>query len=120
MNLGTAVLRRFRVITDYPRDRLWVIADPQAVAEPFRKNRSGVRSLFRGSHLEITHVSRGSPAEASGLREGDKIVAVNGQTIDAAYITDGRELWGERPSGTIIELTLSDGAKRSLTLADYF
>ena len=51
---------------------------------------------------------------------GDRIVAVNGHSIDANY-TRG-ELWQvrSRPAGTLVKLTMASGDVRELRLADYY
>jgi carboxyl-terminal processing protease len=44
--------------------------------------RIGLDSRFVGEALIVTHVWPGSAAERAGLRRGDKIVALDGKTID--------------------------------------
>ena len=58
-------------------------------------------------------------AEKLGWKVGDRIVAVNGHSIDANY-TRG-ELWQvrSRPAGTLVKLTMASGDVRELRLADY-
>jgi hypothetical protein len=119
-NIGVDLLSRFRMITDYPRDRLLLLPYRDAASREFRRNRSGLRSLPRGDRLVVRHVSRGSPAEAAGWRAGEEIVAVNGWRIGSPDFTDERSYWGSGPAGTIVRLTMADGAQRTLTLADYY
>ena len=119
-NIGIQALRRFRVITDYRRDRLWLVPNPAALSEPFRKNRVGLRVVHGPGHLKVTHVSRASPAEAAGFTAGDEIVAVGGRAIDERYVPDGLYRWMNGDPGTAVEVALRDGSKRRLTLADYY
>ena len=68
----------------------------------------------------LIHVAANSPAEKAGWAVGDRIVAVNGHSIDANY-TRG-ELWQvrSRPAGTLVKLTMASGDVRELRLADYY
>ena len=70
--------------------------------------------------LTVVHVAANSPAEKAGWAVGDRIVAVNGHSIDANY-TRG-ELWQvrSRPAGTLVKLTMASGDVRELRLADYY
>jgi predicted aspartyl protease len=119
-NIGLPVFSRFRIVTDYGRDRLWLIPSAAAMQTPFRKNRSGLRSTFAGDRLRVLHVSRGGPAERLGWKEGEEIVAVDGVRIDAGYVNHARSFWGSGPAGTTVRLTMADGSVRQLTLEDYF
>jgi C-terminal processing protease CtpA/Prc len=68
----------------------------------------------------VIHVSRGSPAERLGWKEGDAIVQVDDVAINADYMTHPRSFWNSEPAGTTVHLTLADGTARRLTLEDYF
>jgi S1-C subfamily serine protease len=114
------VFSRFRLITDYAHDELWLVADAKALAEPFLKNRAGLLSLPAGDRLKVLMVAPGSPAERAGWKEGAEIVAVNGQKIGAAYRTSVLSHWATQAAGTRVALTLVDGSTRELILADYF
>jgi hypothetical protein len=119
-NIGLPVFSRFRIVTDYGRDRLWLIPSAEALQKPFRKNRSGLGSAFAGDRLRVVHVSRGGPAERLGWKEGEEIVAIDGLPIDAGYLSSPRSFWGSGPAGTTVRLTMADGSVRTLTLEDYF
>jgi hypothetical protein len=119
-NIGLPVFSRFRIVTDYGRDRLWLIPSASALQIPFRKNRSGLRAAFAGDRLRVLHVSRGGPAERLGWKEGEEIVAVDGVPIDAGYVAHPRSYWNSGPAGATVRLTMADGSARALTLEDYF
>jgi hypothetical protein len=78
--IGGAVLRRFTVTFDYPRQQM--ILEPNAgFAEPFQADRSGLLLQAAGRDLKIvsiSHILANSPAAAVGIREGDTILSVNG------------------------------------------
>jgi hypothetical protein len=48
-NIGISILGRFRLITDFTRDQLWLIPDRQALDAPFDRDRLG---LFLETLLE--------------------------------------------------------------------
>jgi len=119
-NVGMPLLRRFRMIIDFQNSRMFVIPLPERVAEPFPKDRAGLRDVQDGDRLVVRHVSKGSPAEAAGWKEGDMIVAIDGQRIGRGFSSSELSLWARRPAGTVVTLTMVDGSTRKLTLADYF
>jgi hypothetical protein len=119
-NVGLPVFSRFRVITDYGRNRLWLIPSASTLQTAFRKNRSGLRTSFTGDRLRVTHLSRGGPAERLGWKEGEEIVAVDGVRVDPDYVAGSRSFWASGPAGTTVRLTMVDGSTRALTLEDYF
>lgn len=117
-NVGIDLISRFRLATDYSRNRLWLRPGAQFDA-PFRRDRAGVRMLPTEDGYEVIHVSARGPAEAVGLQEGDRIVALDGQRIGRPQVGRSRP-WNEGPVGTAVSVTLSDGSDRRLTLADYY
>ena len=70
-----------------------------------------VREVPRG--LKIIDVFDGGPAKKAGLKPGDLIVAVNGQSLKGASSEDSTtQIKG--PAGTMVELTIvSDGKRRT-------
>jgi gag-polyprotein putative aspartyl protease len=119
-NVGLYVLSRFRLITDYPHDALWLTPDPKAVAESFTRNRAGLDFTPAPDRLAVMLVRPGSPAEHSGWKEGAEIIAIDGHKIDAKFSGSALSHWSEQPAGTVVTLTLADGATRQLILADYY
>jgi len=88
------VLRRFKVIFDYPRKRV-IFEKSAAFAEPFEADMSGLiwdvqqaagttasagESVARPS-MRVTTVQAGSAAEAAGFREGDVLETLDGVAI---------------------------------------
>jgi membrane-associated protease RseP (regulator of RpoE activity) len=116
-NIGAALLRPFVLVFDYPGMRFHVI-NPDDV-RPVRRDRSGLQSTFRGDHLEVFFVAPGSPAEAAGLRKGQRLVAIDGTPISPDYL-DGRFRWRFGAPGTRVEMTDNAGRAYVIVLADYF
>ncbi|HEX5437985.1 MAG TPA: aspartyl protease family protein [Gemmatimonadaceae bacterium] len=119
-NLGIQMYSRFRVMTDFPHDRLYLVPNATGLDAPFPRDRSGLNIVKEDKRLRVLLVSPGSPAQASGWKTGDIITAVNGHPIGADYGGSALSRWAEGAAGTKVTLTLSDGATRSLTLRDYY
>jgi len=119
-NLGLAVLGRFRMITDYAADTLMLVPDARALRQPFRKDRSGLIAIPSEGRLVVKLVAPGSPAAAGDWKAGDEVVAIDGKPIGPDYSRTELSLWRYRAAGKTVVLTMKDGAKRKLTLSDYY
>ncbi len=119
-NIGLSILARFRLITDYANDRLYLIPHKDALTRPFRKDRAGLQTVVEGDRLKVTYASPGSPAEAAGWKKGEEITAIDGRPITADFHGSELSRWRFGPAGKTVTFTLADGSKRSLTLKDYF
>lgn len=74
------------------------------------------RRVWRFSNpIEVVGVEEGGPAEAAGLRVGDRITHLNGARIDSQR---GGEVFSSVQPGVPVELTVvaPDGAERTTTL----
>ena len=78
--IGGEILRRFKVIFDYPRRRL--ILEPNAhYGQPVEYDMSGMRLRAEGGDFRtfrVYQVLDNSPAAGAGLREGDMLAAIDG------------------------------------------
>jgi len=119
-NVGLPVFSRFRLLTDYPHDALWLIPNAEHLHDPFTKDRSGLAAMPAKDRLKVLMVAPGSPAEHAGLKEGAEILAVNGKLIDAGYSGSDLSQWAHQAPGTMVKLTLADGSIQQLTLQDYY
>jgi len=106
VNLGGNVLRRFKVIIDYFRNR--VILEPNShFHDPFPSDASGLVLEADGPRFKrilVRGVVQGSAADRAGLKEGDVITAIDGDS------TDNYALW------EIQDFLKADGQKRKLTV----
>lgn len=79
--IGMALLRRFRIIFDYSRQR--VILDPNAsLSEAMEADMSGLSLRSVGpalEHIVVATVHQDTPASAADLRPGDRIVSIEGR-----------------------------------------
>lgn len=117
-NVGASIFGRFRIIFDYSGDRMLV--EPGAGWDrPFRVNRTGIQARLVDRELDVRFVAPGSPAEAAGLKPGDRIVAVNGSKPGNDFWQGEYELFfGDE--GTVLELELADGRSVPIELATYY
>ena len=106
VNLGGNVLRRFKVIVDYSRNR--VILEPNGrFHDPFPSDASGLVLEAGGPQFKrvlVRGIVQGSAADKAGLKEGDVITAIDGES------TDKYALW------EIQDLLKASGQERKLTV----
>lgn len=70
----------------------------------------GIRYVFTEGAARVHSVNRGTPAEAIGLRRGDRVLFVNGERID--YPNELQEIiFGARP-GTRQHITIERNGER--------
>ena len=113
-NLGYDLLRRFRVVIDYPHQCLWLRPGP-SFREPFEHDMAGFELLALGPALrryQVTSVTPGSPAAAAGMEVGEELLTVGLAPVAALSLTqlsrllnsnDGMELFLvlRRPNGEL-------------------
>lgn len=110
--LGAEVLRRFRITFDYTRSV--VILEPNSHQDdPFEFDHTGMLLMsdgpdFRG--LLAFLVIEGTPAANAGLKEGDKLRAIDGQPTAHMSLPQVRELL-KRELG-LHRLTVDRGSRR--------
>ncbi|MBU2168317.1 MAG: aspartyl protease family protein [Alphaproteobacteria bacterium] len=118
-NIGMGVLGRFRLVTDFASNRLWLSATPEALAAPFAKDRLGLGIRLDSGVIVVTRVSPGSPAEGAGLVAPARIVAVDGRPaaeMDAAAL----RAMLTSPAGREVVLTLEDGTTVTLVAREFY
>jgi len=76
-------MSEFDLTLDLGRNR--IILAPLANPPAFDRDRAGVTALPDGSALKVSFVSPQGPAAKAGLKTGDKIVSINGETIGADF-----------------------------------
>lgn len=118
-NVGLGVLGRFRLVTDFAGDRLWLGADPAALTQPFARDRLGLGLRKDGEVVVVQRVSPNSPAAEAGWTTGERIVAIDGvpaAELDAAAL---RSVLSD-PAGRTVRLTLENGESRALMSRDFY
>jgi membrane-associated protease RseP (regulator of RpoE activity) len=120
-NVGAGILKRFNIVWDYPRHQLF-----------FEKNKHhGARDVFDragfwinlgNGAFDVVDVIAGSPADAAGLKTGDRILAANGKRAETDISLHDLRLLKKAPPGTDLILDVQRGAGRlmiKITLKDF-
>lgn len=100
-SVGGGVLRRFNVVYDYPNRTLYVWKSA-AFAVPDGYDRAGLWISARDDHAYVASLLPSGPASRAGLRQGDDIMAVNGQRIHSVDVLTLRAMFASGPPGTTI------------------
>jgi C-terminal processing protease CtpA/Prc len=109
-NIGAGVLKRFNVTFDYERQQ--VILEKNANFDHRDEyDKSGLWLHLVDGAWEVIEAAPGSPAAAAGLRAGDRILKVGGQTPADLSLSDLRQKLRESPVGTEISLTVQSGGE---------
>ena len=110
-NIGSAVLRRFKVIFDYSRSRM-ILEPNKFFSDAFEHDMSGLSFVSEGPGFKVVRVNRvlaQSPAEEAGIRQGDEIVSVDGRPAEQFKLELLREML--RQPGKIISLRIKRGTE---------
>lgn len=93
-NIGTAILRRFKVVFDYSRKRVY-LEPAKNFSDPFEFDTSGLGLVSEGPAFSVFKVARvlpGTPAAEAGLRPGDELVSIGGHPVTNYRLASLREL----------------------------
>ena len=74
--IGSDILRRFNCILNYEKRDFYLIPNSHYL-EPFDYSYSGIELYFVNGVIVVCDVAEGSPTAASGLKEGDVVIAIN-------------------------------------------
>lgn len=109
-NVGSLIWSRFRMVIDYRGNKVY-LAPNSRFGKPFPFNQAGlVLEQDREYAYFVRHIVSVSPAAEAGLREGDKILAVNGRDPASLPYWDVLDLFAG-VSGTLT-LTVDRGGSR--------
>lgn len=85
--IGLGVLSRFRVILDYPGQRM-ILEETPSTHAPFELDMSGIAFFPHGEVYSVKRIRRGSPAAQSGLRTGDRLISLDGVPAECLRLRD--------------------------------
>jgi predicted metalloprotease with PDZ domain len=107
-NIGYDVLANFTVTFDYARRRMCLVPSPGFAPPPMNRSGLGLSKSEPGA-FTVALVRAGSPGARAGIREGDKVVAIDGR---AAAKLSGHDAFKavRRKAGTRVRLTIRRGA----------
>ena len=83
--IGTATLNRFKVILDYPHQRM-ILEPNELFGVTFDYDLTGLTVVAEGKAFKISSVFNGSRASAAGLQAGDVMMAVDGRPVSEMTI----------------------------------
>jgi hypothetical protein len=119
-NIGLGLLQQFNLTFDYLRQRI--------ILEPNRRygqkdvfNRTGLRLKRDGDQWSVTGVYPGSAAEAAGLKVGERVSRIDGET-PVTLDTEGLARKTKGPIGSRMQVQVGPAGKERLVvlrLADF-
>ncbi|RDI97228.1 PDZ domain-containing protein [Dyella solisilvae] len=118
-NIGQDVLSRYNVHFDYRRQQMVLM--PRNPVPSWHYAMTGIRADKKSDQpdrYQVINVMPGSPAEQAGLKQGDAIMAVNGQPSSRLSFGALRDLTSHLPDGASVTLTLADGREMKLQARD--
>jgi hypothetical protein len=119
-NIGNQILERFNVTFDY--DRRTVYLEPgKRFDQRDRFSMAGFQLAKLGERFEAMQVLPGSPADKAGLRQGDRVVAIDRQAVASYDPEQVRRTFEEGRPGERHTLEVERGSKKktlTLTLAE--
>jgi len=110
--IGTEILRRFRVIFDYPEHRM-ILEPNTGFSNPYEFDMSGLFITYEGAAakaFKISDVIKDSPGANSGLQVGDLIEAVDQHPAPNFTLRQVREMFKEG-EGKEHRLSIRRGSK---------
>lgn len=123
-SIGADVLKRFKVILNYPKEEI-ILKKNRYFSQPFHYNLSGIaiRVPFPGlNYYEVYKVRDNSPADQAGIDIGDRLVSING--MDTQHISYD-ELLGhlQKKEGSTVKMVVQKSTrihKTKFKLIDIF
>jgi hypothetical protein len=113
--IGAEILRRFKVIFDYSRQRM-ILEPNRYTSDPEEYDMSGILLIAEGADLKTFKVRRiieNSPATAAGLREGDVISAIDSKPTSNLTLEQVRQMF--RRKGRSYRIIINRGGQNIQT-----
>jgi hypothetical protein len=109
--LGYSFFKHYRIALDFPRGLLWLDPSRGDVVDRLEEySHPGLQLESVGEEVRIFAVAEGSPAARAGIRAGDELVTINGESVsEVDVVTVARRLEG--PPGTVLSLGLRRGLR---------
>ncbi|RPJ53958.1 MAG: PDZ domain-containing protein [Acidobacteria bacterium] len=92
--LGAEILRRFRVIFDFPHLRM-ILEPAEGLTDAFESDMSGLEIRSVAPELKtftVRRVYEGTPAAEAGVRVGDSITVINGWPVQDFTLPEIRQI----------------------------
>jgi hypothetical protein len=109
--IGGEFFRRFKVIFDYSRGRI-ILEKNRHFNEPYKYDASGLFLAAEGTNFEtlkILRATENTPAFEAGLRDGDVITKIDGNSTSKFSLEQIRQIFTQK--GRTFRLTVKRDAK---------
>jgi membrane-associated protease RseP (regulator of RpoE activity) len=113
--VGLGLLSHFNLVFDYSRRRL-LVEPNKSFKRSFEYNMTGfVTARSTPGTLVVREVYVNSPADKAGLKEGDRLLAINGRPVTDYDFFELLDLYGQK--GETLKLSIErDGEKKDISL----
>lgn len=116
-NVGGGVLKRFVVTFDYDHSTMYLKPVEGPVPDLDSFDRAGLWINEGPAGFTVVDVTKGGPAEAAGIVNGDIVTAIDGKPASALKLYDVREEFRNDAPGTAVKIYVShDGSERDVYL----
>jgi predicted aspartyl protease len=116
--IGMEALRAFNIFFDAKAGRMTL--SPRVYPHRFpAPGTLGILGYRVPEGFSGQHIMKGSPAALAGMKDGDVVCSVNGQSI-ARGQPGAYENWAAKPVGTTLVLGLCSGKTISVTLKEFY
>lgn len=116
--LGGEILERFKLILDYPRNRL-IFEKGRRFSRDFVYDLSGLQLVAEGADFKIVRIHRvleNSPAAQAGLIKGDRLLFVNNKKVETLSLSSIRALLRDEKHKKLKLVIRRDNAEREISL----
>jgi outer membrane lipoprotein-sorting protein len=114
-NIGGGILKRFTVIFDYPNSRM--ILEPNSdFGYEDNLDMAGLWLTKEKDTTKVDFVIKDSPAAKAGIKEGDVVVKINGQSTKDLLLRHVRKMLKAGEGKTVSLVINSEGKERSIEL----
>jgi predicted aspartyl protease len=113
--IGSEVLRRFKLITDYSRKRI-TLEPNERFSAAYEFDMSGASLAAGGEGFKIFKVRsliEDSPAAAAGLRVGDIVTAINGRPTTGMTLEQIRQMFRQSRRRYLLNIRRNDSPIRT-------
>jgi predicted aspartyl protease len=117
--VGMGLLSRWDVFMD-AQAGVMALTKPSKAAPPRRETMVGIQGPPTDAGIQVFHVMANSPAEAAGLKTGDRICTVDGQAVKAAWEGTPKNDWMLGPEGKTVVLGRCGGGEVKVTLRRFY
>lgn len=114
--IGGNILNRFVVVLDYPGKAVY-LKKGKGFKEPFVFNKSGLEIAAEGKDLNtfsVQEVRKGSPAWKAGIKAGDRLLKINGNSTKHLNLSEILGLLGRREGKKIRILLKRDDMEQKV------